>query len=108
MSVEAVMRLTLRTCAALAAIGLTTPLAAQAAEGQKQHDHGAQMPKSMAELMSMSPEQCMRMMDTKNAGFVTKEEFMKFQEQLWKNMDKNRDNKADASEWGGKAAPGGG
>lgn len=79
-----------------------------AAESSGQHQHAMKMPQNMAELMRMDPEHCMKMMDAKSKGYVTKEEFLKFQEQLWSNMDKNRDNQVDKSEFGGKAAPGGG
>jgi hypothetical protein len=58
------------------------------------------MPQNMRELMQMDPEHCMQMMDQKNKGYVTKEEFMKFQERLWSNMDKNRDNRVNKSEFG--------
>ena len=106
------MRVALRACAALVAasgiVGLVLPIPGRAADAAKHHEHMANMPKSMAEFMKMNPEECMKMMDTKNRGYVTKDEFMKFQEQLWNNMDKNRDKKADASEWGGQPAPGGG
>jgi hypothetical protein len=85
------------------------PLAARAAAGgPAQQKHTAKMPQNMAELMRMDPEHCMKMMDQKNKGYVTKEEFMKFQEQLWTNMDKNRDTQVDSTEFGGKPAPGGG
>ena len=105
------MRSIVRACLSLIAVpvvaGSAVPVAARAAD-PKHQEHMAHMPKSMAELMKMSPEECMNMMDAKHRGYVTKEEFMKFQEQLWSNMDKNRDNKADTSEWGGQPAPGGG
>jgi hypothetical protein len=72
-----------------------------------QHKHTMKMPQNMRELMSMDPEHCMQMMDQKNKGYVTKEEFMKFQERLWSNMDKNRDKRVDKSEFGWATQGGG-
>lgn len=88
------------------------PVIARAADDSKHQKHMMKMPHSMGELMKMDPEHCMMMMDANHKGYVTKEEFMKFQEQLWTNMDKNRNNQVDRSEFegkfGGKPAPGGG
>jgi hypothetical protein len=82
-----------------AAVGMTIyPLTVRAAEDAKHQDRTG-MPRSMGEFMKMDPEECMKMMDKEHKGHVTKKEFMKFQEELWQKMDKNRDDKADREEW---------
>lgn len=73
------------------------PLTASAAEDAKQHMGKA--PSSMAQLMKMDPEECMKMMDKEHKGHVTKKAFMKFQEELWQKMDKNRDGRVDRVEF---------
>lgn len=83
-----------------AVVALTlSPVAARAAEDAKHRDHMGKMPTSMAQLMKMNPEECMKMMDKEHKGHVTKAEFMKFQEELWQRMDKNRDGRADSVEF---------
>jgi Ca2+-binding EF-hand superfamily protein len=57
------------------------------------------MPTSMAQLMKMDPVDCMKMMDKDNKGYVTKKEFMNFQDELWKRMDKNHDGKVTTPEF---------
>ena len=98
-----VLAVTITCASALAVAALPAVAGASEEKGQTM-----KMPSSMAELLKMSPEHCMQMMDTAHKGFVTKEDFMKFQEQLWGRMDKNKDDVVDKAEWGGKAAPGGG
>lgn len=87
-------------------VALLGPLAVRAAEDTKQQEqkqpHEQQthkMPTSMAQLMKMDPEECMRMMDKQHKGHITKAEFMKFQEQLWDRMDRNRDKQVDRAEF---------
>lgn len=75
------------------------PITARAAEGAKRQDDTGKMPSSMAQLMNMDPEQCMKMMDKEHDGHVTKKEFMSFQEMLWEKMDRNRDGRADRAEF---------
>lgn len=77
---------------------------ARGADEAKKMEHGKSMagmnmPKSWTELMKMDPEECMKMMDHGNKGYITKKEFMKFQEDLWKSMDRNRDQKVSRDEW---------
>jgi hypothetical protein len=84
--------------AAAGALALS-PLSVRAAEEPKHEEHMGKMPKSMAQLMKMDPEECMKMMDKDHKGYVTKKDFMKFQEELWKNMDKNKDNRVDHAEF---------
>src|SRR5690349_10663263 len=64
------------------------PLMVRAAEDAKQQDQKTKMPSSMAQLMKMDPEECMKMMDKEHKGYVTKKEYMKFMEGLWQRMDK--------------------
>ena len=53
-------------------------------------------------LGSQRPMEIMHMMDKGNKGYVTKEEFMKFHEEMWKRMDKNHDGKVSPEEWLGR------
>jgi hypothetical protein len=46
------------------------------------------LPRSVGELMNMSPMDVMRMMDPEHKGKVTKEQYMKFFSDLWDKMDK--------------------
>jgi len=75
------------------------PPTVRAAEDAKHQDHMGKKPTSMAQLMKMDPEECMKMMDKEHKGHVTKKDFMKFQEELWQKMDKNRDNRVDRAEF---------
>lgn len=85
--------------AAVAVLGLT-PLVARGAEDAKHQEHMmGKGPGSMAQLMKMSPEECMQMMDKEHKGHVTKKDFMKFQEDLWKKMDKDKNGKVTAAEF---------
>lgn len=72
---------------------------AHAAETTHEMKHMDKGPGSMAQLMKMSPEECMQMMDKEHKGFISKKEFMKFQEDLWKKMDKNHDGKVTQGEF---------
>jgi hypothetical protein len=47
----------------------------------------------------MSPSEQMKMMDKGNKGYVTRDEFMQFQQQMWNNMDKDNDGRLTRSEW---------
>jgi hypothetical protein len=59
--------------------------------------------RSWAQLRQMKPMDVMHMCDTDKKGYVTREEFAKFQEQLFASMDANHDGKVDEAEWMGKA-----
>lgn len=84
--------------AAVAALGLAP--AAALAQDAKQHEHKMGTgPGSMGQLMKMSPEECMQMMDKEHKGYVSKKDFMKFQEDLWKKMDKDKNGKVTAAEF---------
>ena len=60
------------------------------------------MPINNAEYFKLKPMEAMHMIDTGNNGFVTKEQFMKFQEDLFSNMDKDHDGKITTQEWLGR------
>jgi len=62
--------------------------------------------RSYNQLARMKPMEVMHMIDTDKKGYVTREEFLKFQEQFFDRMDQNHDGKADVSEWMGKAGTG--
>src|ERR1700682_6172144 len=62
--------------------------------------------RSWAQLAKMKPMEVMHMIDRENKGYVTREEFMRFQEQLFDKMDADHDGKVVAPEWMGKAATG--
>jgi len=62
--------------------------------------------RSWAQLAKMKPMEVMHMIDTDNKGYVTREEFLKFQEQLFEKMDKDHDGNVTASEWMGKSEKG--
>ncbi len=60
---------------------------------------GFHYPSSWLEYRKMEPMPAMHMMDTDKKGYVTKEEFMKFQEEFFSRMDKDHDGKVTADEW---------
>jgi len=62
--------------------------------------------RSYDQLARMKPMEVMHMIDTDKKGYVTREEFMKFQEQFFDRMDQNHDGKVDPKEWMGKAGTG--
>src|SRR5437870_13803953 len=62
--------------------------------------------RSYDQLARMKAMEVMHMIDADKKGYVTREEFMKFQEQFFDRMDQNHDGKVDAKEWMGKARPG--
>ena len=63
------------------------------------------MPNSYAQFMKMKPMDAMHKMDAGKRGYVTKEEFMKFQEALFEKLDKNKDGQLSREEWMGKTQP---
>ena len=62
--------------------------------------------RSYNQLARMKPMEVMHMIDSDKKGFVTREEFLKFQEQFFDRMDQNHDGKVDPREWMGKAGTG--
>ncbi len=94
------------TMASAAVTGFTHTPRAMAAEDQAQaktakSSQAPKMPKSMGQLSKMDPVMVFKMLDRENKGYVTREEFMKFAEEVWNNMDNNRDGKVDRPEWTG-------
>jgi len=55
-----------------------------------------------ASIQKMKAMDLMHIIDAERKGFVTKEEFLKFQERFFERMDRDRDGKVDAKEWMGK------
>ena len=62
--------------------------------------------RSYNQLARMKPMEVMHMIDSDKKGFVTREEFLKFQEQFFDRMDQDHDGKVDPREWMGKAGTG--
>ena len=60
--------------------------------------------RAWAALARMKPMEVMHMIDTDKKGYVSREEFMQFQQAFFDRMDQNHDGKADAQEWMGKSA----
>ena len=84
--------------AAVAALTLC-PLTVSAEEAGKQDQHTYKMPSSMGQLMKMDPAQCFKMMDKDQKGYVTKQDFMQFQQELWKRMDKQQNGKVSVAQF---------
>lgn len=100
-------RSTLRAALAMA-VGATAlvvstgvPMAAQAAETTHEKMH-MKMPSSGAEFMKMDPEECWMMMDHNHDGKVSKKEYMKFQEDLFKRIAKKNSDSFTREEWLGQ------
>ncbi len=85
--------------ASLASVVLL-PTAAQAYE--EMHTGGP--PSEYVSFLKMKAMQAMHMMDADKKGFVTKEEFMKFHEEMFERMDKDHDGKLTPEEWMGRPA----
>ena len=51
------------------------------------------------DFLNMKPMQARHMMDSRNKGYVAKEEFMKFHEEMFDRMDKDHDGKIAPQEW---------
>jgi Ca2+-binding EF-hand superfamily protein len=82
---------TLAVCVALATIAFG-PSSAHAADTAKS-------PSNFEDFFKMHAMPAMHMMDTDNKGYVTKEEFMKFMEDLFNRMDKDHTGKVTVEEW---------
>ncbi|BDG08387.1 hypothetical protein [Anaeromyxobacter paludicola] len=48
------------------------------------------LPRSIGELMKMKPMEVMHLMDPDKKGMVTKEQYLKFFEDLWNRMDQGQ------------------
>lgn len=57
------------------------------------------MPTSYMKLMKMDPMEVMHMIDQGTKGHVTREEFMKFQEQFFNKMDRDHNGRISEVEW---------
>jgi len=86
---------TKRLAMALASFALTTSVAGAALAA----DTSADRPEGYAALLEMPPMDAMHLMDVEGKGYVTRHEFMKFQQQVFDRMDKDHDGKATAEEW---------
>jgi Ca2+-binding EF-hand superfamily protein len=71
------------------------PSTSRAAEDAMKKD---KMP-SYPALMKMKPMDTMKMMDGDKSGFVTREEFMKFYEDLFDRLDKDKNQQVTAPEF---------
>lgn len=58
--------------------------------------------RSYAALLKMKPMEVMHMCDTEKKGYVTREEFMKFHEEIFEKIDRDHDGKLSVAEWMGK------
>jgi hypothetical protein len=57
------------------------------------------MPASYMQLTKMAPMEVMHMIDTGAKGYLTREEFLRFQEQFFGQMDRNHDGRISEAEW---------
>jgi len=94
------LRRTAAAAAALASLALV-PGAALAAEEMRTGGPPAQY----VEYLNMKEMQAMHMMDTGDKGFVTKDEFVRFHDELFDRMDKDHDGKVTSTEWMGGHKP---
>lgn len=54
------------------------------------------------QMQAKKPMKVMHMMDKDNKGYVTKQEFMKFHEDLFDRMDKDHNGQLSTQEWLGR------
>jgi hypothetical protein len=59
-------------------------------------------PAEFVNYLKKKPMQLMHMVDAGKKGYVTKEEFMKFHEEMFAKMDKDHDGKITPQEWLGR------
>lgn len=64
----------------------------------------AKSPTNFQEFFRLQAMPAMHMMDADDKGYVTKEEFMKFMEDLFNRMDKDHSGKVTVEEWLGHKA----
>jgi EF hand len=91
---------------ALPAMTLASDEAAARAAAASDPEYAAHV-NSWSAMRKMKPMDVMHMVDADKKGYVTKEEFIKFQEQFFDRMDRDHDGKVTAQEWmggGGKGA----
>ena len=58
--------------------------------------------RSYAALIKMKPMEVMHMCDGDKKGYVTREEFTKFHQEIFQKIDRDHDGKLSAAEWMGK------
>jgi len=58
--------------------------------------------RSYSALLKMKPMEVMHMCDAEKKGYVTREEFMKFHEEIFQKIDRDHDGKLSSAEWMGK------
>jgi hypothetical protein len=87
--------------ALLVAVTATAPaaLAATGTEASKTPAAPEKMPPSPAAMMQMDPKAAFQMMDPDKKGYVTKEEFLKFEAKLFEKADKNKDGRLSMPEF---------
>jgi hypothetical protein len=56
-------------------------------------------PTSYMKLMKMAPMEVMHLIDKGTKGYVTREEFLEFQEQFFRTMDRDRNGRISEVEW---------
>jgi hypothetical protein len=78
---------------ALLFISVSLPGPAQAA------DTASDMKMTCGQFAKMDPAKAMKMMDPDNKGYVTREEFLKFQEKLFNNIPKQSPDRVTTEEW---------
>jgi hypothetical protein len=79
---------------AILSISVTLPAPARASEASFD-----KMKMTYGQFAKMEPADAMRMMDPNNKGYVTKEEFLKFQERLFNNIPKKSPDRMTMEEW---------
>jgi hypothetical protein len=90
-------------------MGLMAALFATFAITARAADTGSDVvPSTFAAMSREDPMNVMHMMDTNHDGFVTRDEFMKFQTSFFDRMDKNKDGRLTAPEWTGDRSKDGG
>jgi hypothetical protein len=77
--------------AAQGGTGSSGPTGPSGSSGGSTADTGTgHMPQSPAAMQKMKPSELYNMMDKDKDGYVTKEEFLKFQERVFDSWDKNK------------------
>jgi hypothetical protein len=89
-------RLAVRAASAAALLfALAGATSARAADAKQEE----RMPRSYAAIAKMKPTEVMHLMDQGNKGYVTREEFMKFHEQLFQQLDRDRNSRITEPEF---------
>ena len=95
-SVRSAARSLLRAAAlagAFLSVSVVLPGRARAA------DTAADMKMTYAQFAKMDPMKALKMMDPDNKGYVTREEFLKFQAKLFDNIAKQNPDRVTMQEW---------